>query len=173
MFPAPVVDYQHANNHLRSVVDKLNAILEARIIDILKHSRRRFPPPAESVLVLGEPWSSNSTFSRTDTKYSLSDTTDPLPNRSEDLPDPRSTTSSNSVSSTTTSTTGSVGGKHQRSEDIHAVRALSSPQLTVTFRFLSSFLGEHSILQAEPRTRCLYCRNRYWKALYIVGRLSN
>ncbi|KAL8658085.1 MAG: hypothetical protein Q9226_001289 [Calogaya cf. arnoldii] len=138
MLPGPALDHLQANNHLRSAADKLNASLEAQIIDFLNHTRRRLPNPAESVAILPEPFSSNSTLaSRMGSRRSIRGTIEPALVPLEPPGDDLCAASSHSVSSTTSSTAGSTATKHRPSDDIQAVPGSLLPEATTTFRFLS------------------------------------
>lgn len=54
---------EHAvNGHLVPVIDEFNAALEVRIQDTLRSKTRPLPRPNESVILLRQPWSSNSTL---------------------------------------------------------------------------------------------------------------
>ena len=51
-----------ANGPLSSIIDRFNAALEATITTTLRNTIRSLPHPNESVLLLQQPWSSNSTL---------------------------------------------------------------------------------------------------------------
>jgi len=52
------------NGYILSVMEQLNAILEAKVLLLLSHRGLPYRHPNESVLPLHEPWSSTSTLSR-------------------------------------------------------------------------------------------------------------
>ena len=81
---------EHAiNGHLLSVIDRFNAALEAKIRHTLRSRARSLPHPNESVLVLGQPWSSSSTLAEPHEQASLQGIVNSIPETaSKDLPKP-------------------------------------------------------------------------------------
>ena len=103
ILPERPINDLSANGYLRSVVDRLNAALEAKIIHILNHKRLPLPHPAESFWLFREPWSSNPTLSKACSRESTYETTDPVSiGPSGDPVAPRSDASSCSLSIPTT-----------------------------------------------------------------------
>ncbi|KAL8912810.1 MAG: hypothetical protein Q9171_002268 [Xanthocarpia ochracea] len=122
--------------NLRSVVDKLNAALEAKIIYILNHKRLPLSQPAESVLGFGEPWSSYSTLSKAYSRRSVHEATDYVSIApSKDPQDARCDASSCSLPSTITSAERVKFGIELCPDSKHAEIPL--PQPTTTLRHLS------------------------------------
>ncbi|KAL9633968.1 MAG: hypothetical protein Q9204_003187 [Flavoplaca sp. TL-2023a] len=78
ILPEEALDHLSASPHLRSVVDRFNAKLEAQTLDILANKRKPYPHPAESVLIFRQPWSPNPTLSIIHSQESLRKTTEYL-----------------------------------------------------------------------------------------------
>lgn len=136
ILPERPINAPSANGYLRSVVDRLNAALEAKIIHILNHKRLQFPHPAESVLLFREPWSSNPTLSKACSREFIYDTTDPVSiGPSEDPVDLRSDASSCSLSIPTRSTGRDWPETQLCPDETQAEMPLSRP--VTTFRHLS------------------------------------
>lgn len=136
ILPERPINAASANKYLRSVVDRLNAALEAKIIHILNHKPLQFPHPTESVLLFREPWSSNPTLSKACSREFIDDTTDPVSiGPSEDPVDPQSDASSCSSSIPTTSTGRNWPKTQLSSDETQAEMPLSRP--VITFRRLS------------------------------------
>ncbi|KAL8724139.1 MAG: hypothetical protein Q9166_008112 [cf. Caloplaca sp. 2 TL-2023] len=136
ILPERPINDLSTNGDLQSVVSRLNAALEAKIIHVLNHKRLPFPHPAESVLVFREPWSSNPTLSKACSLDSIHETTNPVSiGPSGDPVDPRSDVSSCSLSNPTMST-GRDLPKIQLYPDEMQVEMPPSRPIT-TFRHLS------------------------------------
>ena len=105
ILPERAINDPSANGRLLPVIDRFNAALEAEIVHLLNHRRLPFPHPDESVLLLREPWSSNSTLSRACNQGSIHETTDPAcTGSSGDHAEPSSNTSPGSLATLTVST---------------------------------------------------------------------
>lgn len=78
ILPKEALDHLSASPHLKSVVDRFNAKLEAQTLDILTNKRKSYPHPAESVLIFRQPWSPNPTLSIIRSQESLRKTTQHL-----------------------------------------------------------------------------------------------
>lgn len=63
ILPEEPLNDSAANRNLLPVIDKFNAALETKIVHTLRCRPRPFAHPNESVLILPQPWSSNSTLS--------------------------------------------------------------------------------------------------------------
>ena len=134
--PERSINNPSTNSGLRSVVDRLNAALEAKIIHILNDKRLPFPHPAESVLFLREPWSPNPTLSKVSSRESIHETIDLT---SIDPPvnpvDPRPKASSYSISIPATSTGQDRPETRLLSDELHSEMQASRP--STIFRHLS------------------------------------
>ena len=105
ILPERPINELPTNGHLFSVINRFHAALEAKIIYILSHKPRPFLHPDESVLLLRQPWSSNSTLSRTSKQGSIQEIAGLTSNSlSRDQTRPPSNTSTYSVSTPTKST---------------------------------------------------------------------
>ena len=82
ILPERPINELGANRHLLSVINRLNEALEVKIIHTLSRKPLPLPHPDESVLLLREPWSSNSTLSRIRKQDSIKETADWARNRS-------------------------------------------------------------------------------------------
>lgn len=70
---------EHAvNGHLVPVIDEFNAALEVKIQDTLRNKTRPLPNPNESVLVLRQPWPSNSTLAEPHEQASIQEVLNPI-----------------------------------------------------------------------------------------------
>lgn len=134
--PERSINDPSANRYLRSVVDRLNATLEAKVIHILNHKRLPFPHPAESVLFMREPWSSNPTLSKICSRESVHETGGLISiDQSENPVDPRSKASSCSLLIPTMSTGQDRPETQLRSDEIHSETSPFRPN--IIFRHLS------------------------------------
>ena len=97
---------EHAvRGHLVSVIDRFNAALEAKIKNTLRSKTRPLPPPNESVLLLRQPWSSNSTLAEPHEQASIQEIIDPVHvSPSKDQTEPPSNNSPRSPTTQTTAT---------------------------------------------------------------------
>ena len=68
------------NGHLVSAIDRFNAVLEAKIQNTLRSKTRSLPHPNESVLLLRQPWPSNSTLAEPHEQASIQEVLDPMMN---------------------------------------------------------------------------------------------
>ncbi len=76
ILPEWPINESPANEHTISVIERFNAILEAKILHTLNHRQLPCRHPNESVLLLHEPWSSTSTLSRAHTRHSIREALD-------------------------------------------------------------------------------------------------
>ena len=76
ILPERPINEVAANRPLLSVINRLNEALEVKIIHTLSRKPLPFPHPDESVLLLREPWSSNSTLSRIRKQDSIKESAD-------------------------------------------------------------------------------------------------
>ena len=67
-----------ANGHLLLVIDRFNAALEAKIKQTLRYRTRSLPHPNESVLLLRQPWPSNSTLAEPNEQGPIQGKTGPI-----------------------------------------------------------------------------------------------
>ena len=117
-----------ANGNILSVVDRLNATLEAEILRTLSHQQRPFPHPDESVLLLREPWSSNSTLFRAPNQESIQEITDRACNGSSgDQAEPSSNSSPCSPATLTTCTERDKSDAQHRTDETQENVHLSRP----------------------------------------------
>ena len=65
------------NGHLVSAIDRFNAVLEAKIQNSFRSSTRSLPHTNESVLLLRQPWSSNSTLAEPHEQAPIQEVLDP------------------------------------------------------------------------------------------------
>ncbi len=98
ILPKEALDHLSASPHLRSVVDRFNAKLEAQILDILTNKRKPYPHPAESVLIFRQPWSPNPTLSIIRSQESLRKTTEHLSSSQSEISTVRRSSCSSSSS---------------------------------------------------------------------------
>lgn len=66
------------NGHLVSATENFNAVLEAKIQKTLRSKTRSLPHPNESVLLLRQPWPSNSTLAEPHEQASIQKVLDPI-----------------------------------------------------------------------------------------------
>ena len=100
MLPEQSIERHTPNRHLTSVIDRFNAALEAKIIQILRSTSQPLhrPHPIESVLFLRKPWSPASTLLSTHEQGSMQGQADPFSGKiSRDQKDSPSVTSYRSL----------------------------------------------------------------------------
>ena len=73
-----ILPKEAASGHLLSVIDRFNAALEAKIKQTSRHRARPLPHPNESVLLLPQPWPSNSTLAETNEQVPIQVATSPV-----------------------------------------------------------------------------------------------
>lgn len=76
VLPERAISELAVNAHLISVIERLNAALEAKIKDVLRTNSRSLPYPEESIAHLPQPWSPASTLSEIREQISIQETID-------------------------------------------------------------------------------------------------
>lgn len=110
-----ILPHHAVNGHLVSAIDRFNAVLEAKIQNTLRRKTRSLPHPNESVLLLRQPWSSNSTLAEPHEQASIQEVLDPIhesPSRDQTGPPMVTLPCSPPTPTTTTSQDQSVAEAH-------------------------------------------------------------